>query len=149
MEYRKANDGDIPLIQALQKQWESEDITWGYRSNTLEELHSFSHEIMLIAEEHGTAVGYIIAQTLKSKWPVMMPIGQEYLSIEDIYVRPEFRERGIGEGLIGELEKHAKDMHISYIKIFSSTKDIEGVYRFYKKCGFYSWNIEMLKKIGQ
>jgi len=51
----------------------------------------------LIAEWNGTAAGYAIC------FPIYSSFQGPALFLEDVYVRPQFRDKGIGKAMIGEV----------------------------------------------
>ena len=51
----------------------------------------------LIAEWNGAAAGYAIC------FPIYLTFQGPALFLEDVYVRPQFRDKGIGKALIGEV----------------------------------------------
>lgn len=54
----------------------------------------------LIAEEDGVAVGFALWFLNFSTW-----LGRHGIYVEDLYVRPAYRSRGIGRTILGELAR--------------------------------------------
>jgi GNAT superfamily N-acetyltransferase len=57
----------------------------------------------LVAEWNGRPVGYALFFGFYSTWE-----GRSGLFLEDLYVRPEFRSRGIGKALLGYVARTAQ-----------------------------------------
>ncbi len=54
----------------------------------------------LVAEEDGAAVGFALWFLNFSTW-----LGRHGIYVEDLYVRPVYRSRGIGRAILGELAR--------------------------------------------
>ena len=75
----------------------------------------------------------------------VIPAQQRYFEVEDIYVRPEFRSRGIGGLLLGDLLRVAKEDGIERLSVYTATKDVDRVLRFYRDHGFESWFVRLFR----
>ena len=58
----------------------------------------------LVAEWNGRPAGYALFFGFYSTWE-----GRPGLFLEDLYVRPEFRSRGIGRALLGQVARTARE----------------------------------------
>lgn len=69
-----------------------------------------------------------------------------YVEIENIGVDPEYRSQGIGNRLMEETEKWAKEQNATklYVSAYCGNKRAIG---FYKKNGFYESGVELDKKL--
>src|SRR5262245_26680663 len=91
---------DIDSVMALERQWEQEEIAYGdfnpmSREDYLAILERFP-AYFLVAESAGQLVGYIHASVQRDHPVEVIPADQPYVAIEDVYVRPDFRNSDIG-----------------------------------------------------
>lgn len=71
--------------------------------------------------------------------------GEQYIEVDDIYVSQGTRDLNIGSELIDKLLEVAKKDGIERSLIYSSTKDIDSIIKFYKKHDYKTWYIQMYK----
>jgi len=84
----------------------------------------------LVAEKDGKVAGHIFLKFYGK------PTATEYPDIEDLYVNPDFRHQGIGESLVKECEKIAKEKGFSQIGIASNPDERCPARLLYKKLEF-------------
>jgi ribosomal protein S18 acetylase RimI-like enzyme len=101
----------------------------------------------LIAEVNNKVIGFISGSIRSSEGTVIIPAGENYLEIDNLYISPEFRRQGVGSGLITQLIAQAKQQGIAYALLYSAAKDIHGILRFYERHDFQSWYVEMFRKL--
>jgi GNAT superfamily N-acetyltransferase len=71
--------------------------------------------------------------------------GQLYIEVDDIYVSQSFRNADFGSLLLDKLLNVAKEDGINRSLIYSSTKDMDSIIKFYKKHDYKTWYIQMYK----
>lgn len=59
--------------------------------------------------------------------------GARFASIEDIYVSPGVRRRGVGRALIGAVQRRCKARSVSYVEVQVEDESAEA---FYAACGY-------------
>lgn len=116
---RKATPADIPLILELIKELAEYEHAPEEAVATPEDLRrdGFSVEprfYVEIAEWHGEPAGFALWFFNYSTWQ-----GKPGLYVEDLFVRPRFRKKGIGKALLVKLAKTAVE----------------------KGCGRYQWQV--------
>ncbi len=87
-------------------------------------------EIVLVAGGRGVLYGFLCACLLSSfcyEEPVMV--------IGELFVRTDFRKRGIATGLLREIEAMARAVPVSEIRLETGRAN-EGARRFYEKNGY-------------
>ncbi|PQA89340.1 GNAT family N-acetyltransferase [Hyphococcus luteus] len=84
----------------------------------------------LIAECGGEIIGLALYFPEFSTWR-----GKRGVYLQDIYVKPEARGRGVGEKLIAQLAREAKAMGAVYLRLAVDRDNLEGA-RFYKRLRF-------------
>lgn len=61
---------------------------------------------------NGCVVGVVVLSLRPN-----ISLGATFASIEDLYVKPEVRRRGIGRALLGAVEERCKQRGISYVEV--------------------------------
>jgi ribosomal protein S18 acetylase RimI-like enzyme len=92
-------------------------------------------------------MGFISGSSHTSDGLAVVPRGEFYLEIDTVYVSPRFRSNGIGGSLVDQMLVQANRQEMAYILIYSSTKDIHAVLKFYESHGFRSWYVQMFQKL--
>jgi GNAT superfamily N-acetyltransferase len=142
---RPCIDSDITFIAQLQEQWASEGNVHGFRAATVVELRARLGPYFFLAEEAGTIAGFVYGSEHVSAGTAVIPQGQRYLEIDDVYVDPSYRGKGIGGALIQRVEGEARSRGIVRFQIYSAALDVDGVLEFYRRHGFKPWFVQMYK----
>ena len=142
---RKCSKGDMDDVCRMLIQWTEEDITYGQVPTSLRALKSKLGQYFFIAEIDGCNVGFIYGSVHKSKGTAVITKGEPYLEIEEIYVKPEFRNKGIGGRLMDNLSQSAQDNGIERFLVYSATKDLDKILKFYRSNSFKSWYVQMFR----
>lgn len=71
--------------------------------------------------------------------------GETYIEIDDIYTAINNRGTNIGTLLLDKVLEVAKGNGIERSLIYSSTKGIDSIIKFYKKHDYKTWCIQMFK----
>ncbi len=143
---REAKKGDVDQVHRMQVQWAEEDITHGYIADSRENLSRKLGRYFLVAEVDGSVVGHVYGSARVSEGLAVIPARQRYFEIEDIYVIHKCRGKGIGSLLIDELLQAAKADGIETFSVYSSTKDVDRILRFYRSHGFESWYVQLFRR---
>jgi len=107
-----------------------------------EPLQDRLSDFFLVAEVDGQLAGFVIGQ----RGPVD-PIGAElardafpnssaYLEIQDLFVKPEHRNKGIGSLLMTSILKRGRDAGLMHSMVYSTNSDYARIGRFYERVGF-------------
>ena len=142
---RECKSDDLSQVIEMQKKWTKEEITFGYIPGSIEYLQTKLGEYFIIAESNDELIGYVFGTIHKSKNMAIMNDGESYLEIDDIYTISGIRGNGIGSILLEKILDVAKENGVERSLIYSATKDMEGISKFYKKHGYSTWNIQMFK----
>ena len=111
----------IDQILELEKICFSEPWT---REMLLSQMPDESH-IFLIAEQGGRVLGYV---------GLMHVLDEGYIS--NVAVAPDARRRGIGKGLITELQRRAVENKLAFITLEVRESNLSAI-ELYKKCEFF------------
>lgn len=84
--------------------------------------------ILLVAEEDSHVVGFV--------WGNLITYGfSRYGMIEELFVKKEFRNRGIGEALVIEIMKRFQNLKAEFVFV-ATEKEFKEAINLYKKLGF-------------
>jgi ribosomal protein S18 acetylase RimI-like enzyme len=90
------------------------------------ELLALPEVLVLLAELDGEPVGYVSALHRLHLWS-----GRTVLGLDDLYVRPDHRDSGVGLLLMSELARRADGQTI----VWGVEPDNEAAIRFYRRLG--------------
>ncbi len=137
----------MPRVRHLQVQWAHEDITYGFVPASEEQIRAAFQGYFLVAELEGTVVGFVTASERMSDGLAVIPEGTKYFEIDDIYVIPDHRSRGIGSLLLERVKERAKRDGFTHLHVFSGTKDLHQILQFYERDGFRGWSVQLYQSI--
>jgi ribosomal protein S18 acetylase RimI-like enzyme len=144
---RQTIKDDVPAICRLQQRLFEEDGIHGFVPETGEQIAKAISSYFLVAVSDDEIIGFISGKICVSDGSVIIPEGESYLEIENLYIVPEFRKQGIGGKLVDELLVRAKQNGASYALLYSATKDVHGILKFYERHNFQSWYVQMFQKL--
>jgi ribosomal protein S18 acetylase RimI-like enzyme len=145
MRIRACTHNDIDAVLQLDRQWEEEQIAHDFlpisREEFLTALERFP-AYFLVAESDGGIVGYIQGVVRLRKWVAVLPDGEPYVEIENVYVHPDFRHRDIGGQLMERLMAVAAQQGIQRFVVSSTSKEMDKILHFYRRHGFTPWYVQ-------
>lgn len=134
-------------VIALSQDWEQENITWGLRANTEEDLAGMR---IFAAYEGDRLTGYAAVSASATERPYSMvpTVGTRCWEIEELYVIPEMRGRGVGRALYMHAEEKAREDGAEFVFLSTATKDYRRILKFYiDEMGMEFWNARLFKKL--
>jgi len=139
------NDEDKSNVLGLSKLWENENITYGYTACTKEIFDS--NRVWIIHEDY-FAIGFLYGKQEKSEGMSVIPKDASYFVIDDFYLVPNYRNKGIGTIFFEYVEQQLKNEGIEYVLLSTATKNHEKITRFYtEKVGLTVWTTTLFKKL--
>ncbi len=128
---------DLPEVQPLYL-----DLQGGQLSSDEEPLSSRLSEFFLIAEVDGQIAGFVIG----GRGPVDL-IGKEmadeafpgeeaYLEVQDLYVKPSLRNRGVGSLLMQTVIQRGLEAGFTRSMVYTNNSDYARIGSFYERFGY-------------
>ena len=147
MTFKEVNLTEEILEQliSLSKDWEEENSSYGYRKNTLEDIEG---NRIFFAVEDGTVAGYLLGhKEVAEKTTSVCQSGTKYFEIEELYVKPLFRNHGVGKKLFQYVEREVA-AEVDMIMLGTATKNYRAILHFYiEELGMEFWSARLFKKI--
>ena len=147
MDIREAEltDDVLTTLIRFSEDWEAESSCWGYRANTREDIEG---NRIFLAEDGGEVVGYLFGhRELSEKATSIMPDKTPVFEVEELYVVPEWRSRGIGKALFSFAEAAVAD-EAEYLMLSTATKNHRAILHFYvDEMGMQFWSARLFKRI--
>ena len=131
---------------ALSADWEAENNCYGYRANGRED---FLDKRVFLAVHGQAVVGYLLGrQTQTERDASIMPKGTVCFELDELYVKPELRSKGIGKALYERAEAAARADGMEYILLSTPSKDHRRILHFYiDELGMEFWNARLYKRL--
>lgn len=134
----------LETLIRMSEDWEAEQSCYGYRKNDRSDIEG---NRIFLAKDGEETIGYLFGHTEKSqKSSSIMPDGTPCFEIEELYVVPAYRSKGIGRQLFAYAEQ-AVSSEAEYIMLSTATKDREAIRRFYDRMGMNFWSARLFKKL--
>ena len=146
--YKQFENCYVKAIANLQKQWESEAITYGFIADSDDDILAYNRDYFYIALDGENVIGYVAGEVKvndKDNYMNVFTMDAKYLQVYDLYIAPAYRSKSIGAELLTIVEEKAKKNGVEHIFLSSATIDAEAVRRFYEKNGFKIWTTTFYK----
>src|SRR2546423_8282244 len=114
---RRATKTDVSFVCQLQHAWFEEGNVYGFVPDNQKQIEA-SLDSYLIAEVNGEVVGFVSGSVRTSAGTAVIPGGERYLEIDNLFVLPEFRNQGIGSSLIARRLAQAGEQGVNYALVY-------------------------------
>jgi ribosomal protein S18 acetylase RimI-like enzyme len=108
------------------------------RVRRMNSWHQFG-AYFLVAVYQSQRVGYIRGTVSVGKDLAVLPDGQSYAEIEDLYISPSLRSQSLGSRLMEQFEHTARQNGMHRFRVHSATKDLDRILAFSRGHGYKSW----------
>ena len=124
----QARQLDIKRLLDLSLMWEKEDSCYGYRANTEDDFQ----DCYILAAYDDELIAYVFGkEEVQDKQTSVIDKNMHYFEIEELYVHPSYRSRGIGKQLMESLEKELKKKGLRMMVLSTATKNWKAIMHFY------------------
>ena len=102
-----------------------------------------------LRRQGGEIVGYLFGKKVRAeKTSSVMEQGTEYFEIEELYVSPEMRSKGLGGRLFRMAEETMRRENVEMICLSTATKNFRAILHFYiDEMGMEFWSARLFKRI--
>jgi ribosomal protein S18 acetylase RimI-like enzyme len=102
--------------------------------------------VIILARAGAESVGFACAWIDEDDDPLLAAAHRPHALISDLYVRPEWRRRGIGRALLGEIEQIMRLRGVRKLCITAKAANLEAV-RSYEAAKFRPYEIDFWKEL--
>lgn len=131
---------------AFSEDWQRENSCFGYRKNDLNDLEG---KRIFLAMDGDVICGYLFGHNeISDKDTSIYKKDKKLFEIDELYVSPQYRNRGIGKQLFRYVEQKISS-EIDLIILATATKNFRAILNFYiDELGMEFWNAVLFKNIG-
>ena len=139
------DDALLDILIRLSTDWEAENSCYGYRKSEKADIEG---NRIFIAKDGEDVIGYLFGYLEKSERSTsIMPDGTPVFEVEELYVKPEYRSKGIGKMLFSHVESAVRN-DADYIMLSTATKNWRAIFHFYlDELGMKFWSARLFKKV--
>ena len=141
----EAKHTDTKRLLELSLMWEKEDSCYGYRANTEDDFQN----CYILAAYDDELVAYVFGkEEIQEEQTSVIDKNMHYFEIEELYVHPSYRSRGIGKQLMESLEKELKKKGLKMMVLSTATKNWKAIMHFYiDEIGMNFWSAKLYKRL--
>jgi ribosomal protein S18 acetylase RimI-like enzyme len=140
---RECRREDLEAVAAIEREVVEEEAIYGYRP--AQDPGAKLGRYFLVAESGGSVVGFLFGAIKVNDDMVVLPAGAKYLEIEDLHVTRDARGSGVGGRLLDRALELAAESGVERALLYSASKRLDDVIRFYRRHGFRTWNVAMYR----
>ena len=137
----------LEALKQMSADWAAENSCRGYYANDESDIRG---NRIFLALEGDTPVGYLFGQVTRAeRTSAVMEENTPYFEVEELYIVPGWRSRGVGGALFRYAESQVKQ-DAEYILLSTATKNWRAILHFYiDEMGMDFWSARLFKKIGE
>lgn len=142
MQIRGAKPEDYDQIIALYNDFVEEDRYSEHNFDSFKQVLKNPNNFIYVAESGDALIGFA---TLSIRNVVRYP--NPIAELDELYVSPSHREKGIGKKLIEKVEQKAKELNC-YVIYIESHDDRQTAHKFYASQGYTKYGFAFRKRIN-
>lgn len=137
----------LEALKQMSADWAAENSCRGYYANDESDIRG---NRIFLALEGDTPVGYLFGQVTRAeRTSTVMEENTPYFEVEELYIAPGWRSRGVGGALFRYAESQVKQ-DAEYILLSTATENWKAILHFYiDEMGMDFWSARLFKKIGE
>ena len=137
----------LEVLKQMSADWAAENSCRGYFANDESDIRG---NRIFLALDGDTPVGYLFGQVTRAKQTsTVMEENTPYFEVEELYIAPDWRSRGVGGALFRHAESQIKQ-DAEYILLSTAKKNWRAILHFYiDEMGMDFWSARLFKKIGE
>lgn len=141
------DDKILEQLIALSVDWEREGSCYDYRRNTAADIEG---NRVFLALEGENILGYLFGHMETEKdMGSICPAGTAFFEVEELYVRPQWRSRGVGRALFRTVEDAVRG-EAALIMLGTATKNHRAILHFYiDELGMQFWSARLYKRLRE
>jgi ribosomal protein S18 acetylase RimI-like enzyme len=147
MKIRNATGQDIARITILVNKFVHEVPAWGLVARKGDDLKNLDKQLIWVVEDKNKLIGYAICLPRANDGSCIYSESDKILELDEMYLIPEARRKGIGSELLNVIQTHAVKAGFTKFLMYSAVKNLDPVIDFYRENGFKTWGIQMFKDI--
>lgn len=142
----EVNEDVINKLIELLTDWENENSCHGYIKNEKKDI--IGNRVFLISE-NDLIIGYLFGKNeITKRKTSIMANNTPYFEAEELYIKPEYRSKGIGRKLFTYVEEKVKAEGLNYILLCTATKNHKAILHFYiDELDMEFWHAKLFKKL--
>ena len=139
---RRATRDDLDAVHRLYAAWVHSDESWGQTVPSRAAIEPWFDHHLFVAEHEGEMVGFVCGVVKKTPPLAVVPTGEPYLEIEEIYVRPDVRGHDYGGQLLDKARESARADGVERIYAFAGAKNQAAITRVSERHGLRRWGTQ-------
>lgn len=136
---RPAVLSDSKEMWTLERSVAHEGVIWGEVPTTKKVIKSRIGPLAFVAVVNDRLVGHIYGVVQKSENFCVFRKGQRYVELNAIFIRRNWRGRGVGKLLVKKLITQARKQGFRRFLVYTASKELERAIRIYRGAGFRTW----------
>lgn len=153
MKIKEAKINDCKELSELEKEWSKEKISPLMVCNNEKELiKELKNSSIFLIKINNKIVAYLVCKIRTAKETERVhdiKKGEKYADIDSIYVKKNYRNKGLGSKLLKHCLKKIKKAGYKRIILSADSTEMNKLVNFYEKHGFKTLFTRMMKKNGK
>jgi len=147
---REATNEDFDEVFSLDRLWTKKEWHPAFTSNNEKWFKkNINKGNVFVAVERGVVVGYASGGFYKSRKKPYYGLkkGETYFYLDSLYVKRDYRSKGVGKLLLRRVERYATKKGVRYVLLTALSKDIMRTASFYVDNNYKPENIQFFKEL--